>query len=208
MASKWFWTDNGNDKPRVTIPELIELWNKGEVTEKTYVWHKLYCKQWTPISHVSVIMDQIDSDTHNKHHHRMQPSIIRPSNQSLQNLPKLPQKTTTTNEQEATNHHHHYMDSNNTSEINEILVNDHFEGSSDSEINHQMQQIAPHIVDPPPQPHNKFKRTPHSHRDTVRGYTSTSHSNSNSYHDDMNHHQIDQYTKRSHTMKSNRLSMV
>lgn len=32
--SKWFYTHNGKDKPRVTISELIELLSSGEINSK------------------------------------------------------------------------------------------------------------------------------------------------------------------------------
>ena len=33
-TSKWFYTHNGKDKPRVTLSELIELLNSGEINNK------------------------------------------------------------------------------------------------------------------------------------------------------------------------------
>ena len=39
-TSKWFYTHNGKDKPRVTLTELIDLLSSGEINNKvkTFVY--------------------------------------------------------------------------------------------------------------------------------------------------------------------------
>eukprot|EP01084_Bolivina_argentea_P009336 17452_1 len=169
LSSKWFYTENGKDKPRVSTPELLELIHTGTITEKTYVWHKSHCKQWTPVHQVTFIMDQLEPTRHSTRSNsanRMQPSIIRSHTSSssnsnnmsipqpqqqhsppLPNLPNLPIIKTSTHSASNTSNH-------TSSEIQENVANDSFGAISESdEDNHEhtpnktITSIAPHIID-------------------------------------------------------------
>eukprot|EP01083_Nonionella_stella_P102667 292219_1 len=92
LRSKWFYTVNGKDKPRVSTPELLELIHTGTITEKSYVWHKSHCKQWTPVHQVPFIMNQLQSIRHsirsNSANHMQLPIIRSHSNSNSNNMPQ------------------------------------------------------------------------------------------------------------------------
>ena len=60
LSSNWFYTNNGSQRPRATMKELISLLDSGTITEKTYVWHKRLCRDWTQIANCKHVMANVN----------------------------------------------------------------------------------------------------------------------------------------------------